>query len=760
MDHRTARQPYELLRGMGEDLLSLVCESASQEQLAAWLRVPLEHAAARGDVACVEKLTAAVADPRTARRSSVNVCSPFQAAPRAGSEGVVTVPLGSGAKPDGKHWGYLANSKGNGGGGDGSGTGSDFVKGAQAQHSAGSSYGADAYGTLVSSEEDGNGWSPLHCAASQGHLVAVRALLRAGAALDVADDEGAEWRRAVSLFRARGHPSFPSSAERACVCRPSPSLERPRLPTCTFTETCWHAIHGLAFSCGACLVPCLLHAPDRGESSTCHPCPSPRDAVCPMAMAVHLHVSPTPGHVAPTPEPSPDRWWGHGASCARMLGASRPDLFATPSLTRMLCCSGVMRFQCFHVANAGSTALHLAVFRGYSEVVEELVAAGAAVDTHDNEGETPLHSAAGQGNLAMVRAILQACPEVVNGSGGVHLKLSPLHRAALGGHLAVMRELLAHGACLESLACNARTALHACAMSGSAEAVRLLLSKQVDMEVPDHEGCTALHIAAGHRLGSEVTLESLLQAGANMEARTIRGETALHRACKALRVHSVKMLLQWGANEDAVDLDGRTPAFVVSQLLETQSPGVFRDRLDDILIMLANAPVDRIWRRRGWLIILRARRQRQARTSCRQPKELEIYSTIHGGMAAAATFAKCRRKEYRSEGSTCTVRQACPTYARSGDAHSTWSSTGWRDGGKQQAPVPPEVTGHGQHGRAWDVCSPGDVGRGGGVAERAGRSLDEELPAEGDGEAGFRSVVTRIVKIHEDGVFRSVMEFL
>lgn len=399
--------------------------------------------------------------------------------------------------------------------------------------------------------------------------------------------------------------------------------------------------------------------------------------------------------------------------------------------------------------HTGSTALHLAVFRGYAEVVEELVSAGAAVDTHDNEGETPLHTAAGQGNLAMVRAMLRARPEVINGSGGVHLKLSPLHRAALGGHLHIMQELVAHGVSLDSLACNERTALHACAMSSSAAAVNFLLSRHVDLEATDLEGCTALHIAAGHRLGSEVTLETLLHAGADMEARTVHGETPLHRACKALRVHSVKMLLQWGSNENAVDANGQTPALVASQLLETQSPGVFRDRLDHILCMLASAPVDRIWRRRGWLVLLRVRGQSRNRT----PKVSgdRITRAVRGrgveGAVAVAAFANCRRKQYHSQGISGTITQTWPVQG-------CWQNMHIKDD------VCPRLleTGNAPHLQAWsgwnsDGCQ--------NVGGRLQCTVDEDVGMQGsEEEIAFRSAVRRIVNIDEDGVFRTVIAFI
>lgn len=50
------------LDGLGSELFKLVSYGASREQWAEWLRVPLEHAASRGNLSLVERLLRAGAD--------------------------------------------------------------------------------------------------------------------------------------------------------------------------------------------------------------------------------------------------------------------------------------------------------------------------------------------------------------------------------------------------------------------------------------------------------------------------------------------------------------------------------------------------------------------------------------------------------------------------------------------------------------------------------------------------------------------------
>ncbi|KAJ9438284.1 Ankyrin repeat [Diplonema papillatum] len=60
----------------------------------------------------------------------------------------------------------------------------------------------------------------------------------------------------------------------------------------------------------------------------------------------------------------------------------------------------------------GSTALHLASWNGHSEVVKELIAAGAKVDVQDNDGSTALHLASENGRSEVVKELIAAGAKV------------------------------------------------------------------------------------------------------------------------------------------------------------------------------------------------------------------------------------------------------------------------------------------------------------------------------------------------------------
>ncbi|CAM9381538.1 unnamed protein product, partial [Sphacelaria rigidula] len=86
-------------RSIMDKVVDLVCQESSTQQWTQWLRVPLEHAAATGNLALVKDLLAAGADGRAGWKGS-RYQSPLHAAVEGGNDEVVSALLKAGSKPD------------------------------------------------------------------------------------------------------------------------------------------------------------------------------------------------------------------------------------------------------------------------------------------------------------------------------------------------------------------------------------------------------------------------------------------------------------------------------------------------------------------------------------------------------------------------------------------------------------------------------------------------------------------------------------
>jgi len=182
-----------------------------------------------------------------------------------------------------------------------------------------------------------------------------------------------------------------------------------------------------------------------------------------------------------------------------------------------------------------------------------------------------------------------------------------------------MRDLLAAGVDRNATDLWSCTALHRAAeqaeQDGSAEPVRLLLAAGLDVRAKDMEGYTPLHFAAAR--GAETAIVDLLKAGSCLAERGNNGDTPLHSAVRFLSLATVRILLESDADESARNGDGHTPRDVTGVLPDGRDienpPDPFV--AEGIYALLDDAPrqrKNRIWKRRGWIVMLRARAQAKA----------------------------------------------------------------------------------------------------------------------------------------------------
>ncbi|CAL8071610.1 unnamed protein product [Calicophoron daubneyi] len=156
-------------------------------------------------------------------------------------------------------------------------------------------------------------------------------------------------------------------------------------------------------------------------------------------------------------------------------------------------------------------------------------------------------------------------------------------RAARSGNVAKVTELLNWNIDINLTNSNGLTALHLASKENQIDVVRELLRRGASVHMVTKKGNTALHIAslAGH---TEI-VKMLIEHGANVNAQSQNGFTPLYMAAQENHVDIVTLLLNNSANPALSTEDGFTPLAVALQqghdrvvalLLERDSRGKTR----------------------------------------------------------------------------------------------------------------------------------------------------------------------------------------
>ncbi|XP_036160681.1 ankyrin repeat and SOCS box protein 9 [Myotis myotis] len=155
---------------------------------------------------------------------------------------------------------------------------------------------------------------------------------------------------------------------------------------------------------------------------------------------------------------------------------------------------------------------------------------------------SPMHEAAVNGRLLSLRSLISQ-------GWGVNILtadcVSPLHEACLGGHPSCASILLKHGAQVDGVATDWHTPLFNACVSGSQECVNLLLQygasphPACDLASPIHEAAKRGHVGC---------IESIAAHGGNIDYHISHLGTPLYLACENKQIACVKKLLEAGVN--------------------------------------------------------------------------------------------------------------------------------------------------------------------------------------------------------------------
>lgn len=218
---------------------------------------------------------------------------------------------------------------------------------------------------------------------------------------------------------------------------------------------------------------------------------------------------------------------------------------------------------------SGSTALMHAAYSGTMDMMTALLDAGADVTASNRRKATALHWAISDPDkvklLLMKGADIDA--KTIDGRTALH------GAAALPSGAPIVKLLLEVGADPDSRSLVGMTPLFG-AVAASAESTRLLLEKGANANAVAQTGATPL---TATRSFDVVSL--LVANGADVKARSKRGETPLADAAGRGDLDAVRLLLDKGADVNAVDYRGYTPLMHAVQY-DRDSPEIVKLLLD------------------------------------------------------------------------------------------------------------------------------------------------------------------------------------
>uniref|UniRef100_A0A3P9A9J6 Ankyrin repeat domain 6b n=1 Tax=Esox lucius TaxID=8010 RepID=A0A3P9A9J6_ESOLU len=226
------------------------------------------------------------------------------------------------------------------------------------------------------------------------------------------------------------------------------------------------------------------------------------------------------------------------------------------------------------VTKYGRSPLHLASYKGHSEVVRILLKAGCDLDIQDDGEQTALHRAAVVGNSDIISALIQeGCALDRQDKDGN----TALHEVSWHGFSQSVKLLVKAGANVHAKNKAGNTALHLACQNGHAQSSRVLLLGGSQPDSKNHVGDTCLHVAA--RYNHVPMIRILLGAFCSVTEKNQAGDTPLHVAAALNHKKTVRLLLEAGTDSSIRNNAGQS---ALDQAREYSNP--------DIALLLTKAP--------------------------------------------------------------------------------------------------------------------------------------------------------------------------
>lgn len=234
------------------------------------------------------------------------------------------------------------------------------------------------------------------------------------------------------------------------------------------------------------------------------------------------------------------------------------------------------------------------------KIAEILIDQGAEIyHIPGTSPRSPLCMAAGFGHEAVMKLLLEKCPDIINTPGPsglapistavlqnppnavsiVEMLLNhgananeiadnlnerrPLHAAAINQNRGVLQVLLNSGAYIDAQDDRGFTPLMSSIMEDDYDACRLLIGHGASVDLKDVDGNSLFTVAVLER-ANPLIAELLLKYDVDIDSRDRFGDSAMHLAAERGRADSAKALIDYGININATNASGRTALHVVA----------------------------------------------------------------------------------------------------------------------------------------------------------------------------------------------------
>ncbi|CAN0409601.1 unnamed protein product [Ectocarpus sp. 12 AP-2014] len=387
----------------------------------------------------------------------------------------------------------------------------------------------------------------------------------------------------------------------------------------------------------------------------------------------------------------------------------------------------------------GFTALHRAAMCNEVDGIDVLISAGAIIEAPDNHKSTPLavafrsavyrwkkeHSCGLQEFAAMVALLKHGADPNI---GNIH-EACPhsllWYFVRCGCPISVFRELLAAGPNLDVRDDEGCTLL--LLSQDHPELFSELLLHGADTNVQTKRGKTALHKAAED--DNRVCIEALISARASTNVKDRNGRTPLHLATINRNWNAMRMLLRSGADIASTDNNGSSALHLAAaydhcdfgaSAMPTTMDLLLRWGADENAVDSAGRTPVTVWGRNGYVHRLPAASRMSVLTMFHWIPKDKAWRR-RGWLVLCRAFPNRVRLKADNAGT-------CPKAGRSLRVRRVGAGSG-----SGNSSVPP-------------------VGKAGGVP--VGTLPREKIAG------GLSALVAKVVGLHDDGVFRTIMEFV